>query len=265
MQKKNMCKFIPARTSITLDVHNFIHETPPPLTENEFILPHNRAILISSGNGTLTFDTRAVSVSKGALVFAFSGERFSADGDSEFQYMYISFTGEYSDELFRRFGISKELRRFDDFDGVIPLWLDTLMRASEENIDLSATSMLLYTFSRLTAGQTKNNDIINSIISLSEDCFTESDLSITKIADSLGYNAKYLSHIFKSKMSVGYSEYLRNLRIKYAVSLFDHGIDSVKNVALLSGFQDPLYFSSVFKKVVGLSPAQYIDRLSHEE
>ena len=48
--------------------------------------------------------------------------------------------------------------------------------------------------------------------------------------------------------------------IKYAVSLFDHGIDSVKNVALLSGFQDPLYFSSVFKNVIGVSPTQYIGK-----
>ena len=58
-------------------------------------------------------------------------------------------------------------------------------------------------------------------------------------------------------MGLGYSEHLRNMRIKYAVSLLEHGIDSVKNVALLSGFSDPLYFSSVFKKTVGVSPRDY--------
>ena len=47
------------------------------------------------------------------------------------------------------------------------------------------------------------------------------------------------------------------MRIKYAVSLLEHGIDSVKNVAFLSGFSDPLYFSNVFKKVVGVSPKEY--------
>ena len=58
-------------------------------------------------------------------------------------------------------------------------------------------------------------------------------------------------------MGITYSEYLRNLRIRYAASLFDHGIDSVKNVAFLSGFTDPMYFSGVFKKVTGLSPKEY--------
>ena len=77
----------------------------------------------------------------------------------------------------------------------------------------------------------------------------------------LSYNPKYVSHIFKERMNLGYSEYLRTLRIKYAVSLIEHGIDSVKNVALLSGFTDPLYFSTVFKKITGVSPKDYKSRL----
>jgi len=47
------------------------------------------------------------------------------------------------------------------------------------------------------------------------------------------------------------------MRISYAVTLFDHGIDSVKSIALLSGFRDPLYFSSVFRKTVGVAPTEY--------
>ena len=73
-------------------------------------------------------------------------------------------------------------------------------------------------------------------------------------------NPKYLSHIFKKEMGMNYSEYLNNARISYAVSLFNHGVDSVKNVAFLSGFNDPLYFSSVFKKNTGLSPKEYKER-----
>ena len=44
--------------------------------------------------------------------------------------------------------------------------------------------------------------------------------------------------------------HLEDVRIKYAISLFNEGLDSVKNVALLSGFSDPLYFSKVFAKSV---------------
>ncbi len=80
-------------------------------------------------------------------------------------------------------------------------------------------------------------------------------------AEELGYNAKYLSTCFKRKMNIGFSEYVRTLRINNAVFLMDHGVESVKNVAFLSGFQDALYFSKVFKATVGQSPSEYIEKL----
>ena len=61
-------------------------------------------------------------------------------------------------------------------------------------------------------------------------------------------------------MKTSYTEYLRMLRLKYAISLLEHGLDSVKNVAILSGFSDPLYFSTVFKKSIGCSPKEYAER-----
>ena len=51
------------------------------------------------------------------------------------------------------------------------------------------------------------------------------------------------------------------MRLKYAVALFDSGVDSIKNVAALSGFSDPLYFSSVFKKSIGISPKEYTKKI----
>ena len=63
-------------------------------------------------------------------------------------------------------------------------------------------------------------------------------------------------------MGVGYTEYLRMYRINYAIMLLDHGIDSVKNIASLSGFSNPMYFSSVFKQTVGVSPSEYNSKQS---
>ena len=45
-----------------------------------------------------------------------------------------------------------------------------------------------------------------------------------------------------------------------AVFLMDQGVTAIKNVALLSGYKDPLYFSNVFKKAVGLTPSEYISK-----
>ena len=63
---------------------------------------------------------------------------------------------------------------------------------------------------------------------------------------------------------MGFNEYLKNIRIKHATFLFAHGINSVKNVAHLSGFSDPFYFSSVFKKEMGVSPKEYKDKIKQK-
>jgi transcriptional regulator GlxA family with amidase domain len=55
-----------------------------------------------------------------------------------------------------------------------------------------------------------------------------------------------------------FSDYVKNIRIRHAVFLIEQGVRVVKNVALLSGFSDPLYFSGCFRKIVGMSPTEYI-------
>ena len=65
-------------------------------------------------------------------------------------------------------------------------------------------------------------------------------------------------------MGMGYTEYLRNIRLKQAVFLLDHKLDSIKNISSLSGFSDPLYFSTVFKKEIGISPKDYILKVNNE-
>ena len=168
MISKNICKFISAASGVSLEVHNFVCESNRETMAQPFTLPHHRAILITEGEGTLSFDSHTESVTHGSLVFAFGGEVMHGKGDECFQYTYISFSGDRSDELFKRFGINKRIRSFDGFEGLVPLWKDSLSRSSEENVDLAAESMLLYAISRLRSDTAERNDIINRVISITE-------------------------------------------------------------------------------------------------
>ena len=261
MRDRNICKFIPACAKTGLEISQFIFESNRETILQNKRYSTNTAILIIKGNGTFNIENNSFEYSAGSIIFIFKKEEFFTVCDSETEYMYIRFDGIRAEELFKRFWINKEHRSFKDHDGLIPLWKESLSRATEDNIDLAAESMLLYTFSRLYHCIDKKNIIMNSITEITENRFTNPELTIAVIAEELGYNPNYLSHFFKSKAGVSYSEYLRNIRIKYAISLLEHGIDSVKNVALLSGFDDPFYFSTVFKKSVGVSPKNYISKL----
>jgi AraC-like DNA-binding protein len=217
--------------------------------------------LVVSGVGMFVFDQKSTQAKQGYLVFGFENEDFSIENESEdFEYIYVSFSGGRADELFRRFDISPKKRYFDSLEGLIPFWREGITRANEENTDLVAESVLMYSFSRLTGTKNKNENIVNMALSIMEEEFNDPSLSLASVADMLGYNAKYLSHSFKEKIGVGFSQYLRTIRIKHAVFLMEHGVDSVKNIAFLCGFTDPLYFSSVFKEALGISPKEYMQQ-----
>ena len=102
------------------------------------------------------------------------------------------------------------------------------------------------------------SDMVSKIISLTSEYFTDPSLSISAIADEIGYHEKYVSSRFKKEMGISFVRYLRNIRIDHAVFLMEQGVVSVKNTALLSGFSDSLYFSKVFKETKGISPKEFI-------
>jgi AraC-like DNA-binding protein len=171
--------------------------------------------------------------------------------------MYITFDGLRADSLFSRFGINQKKRLFRDFEGVIHFWRECVMRADENTVDIAAESVLLYTLSRFAPRVQEKADLVSRVEEYLSKNFTDASLCLAGIASEMGYSEKYISHLFKIEMGVGINEYLRKLRINHALFLLDHGVDSVKNVALLSGFTDPLYFSAVFKRETGRSPKEY--------
>ncbi len=260
MKQSNICKFISPAEAEQLNVSCFVLESDQAVMQNSFTLSAHRVILVLEGQGTFYFGKSEFGFTVGDLIFGFAGEYLTAKCNETSQYMYIDFSGSRAEELLRRFGITPATRHFAGFDNLKPLWLESLSRADEQTIDLASESILIYTFSRLAPAASPKHTLLSDIIELTEQRFNDPALSVALIAEELGYNAKYISHTFKEKMGIGYSQYLRAQRIKYAVSLFDNGIDSIKNVALLSGFTDPLYFSTVFKKNIGISPKEYLTR-----
>jgi len=259
---KNICKFTQPNIYGSLSATCFVMETDEKIMREAARLTSHRILLVTEGHGIFRFDNDAIPFREGSLLFGFEGESFFAEPSQKAVYLYIDFGGGRAEELFFRFKISKNNRSFEGFDGLSPFWRDSLARAQNDTIDLAAESTLLYTFSRLSSQPTEHSGLVASILKLTEEGFKDPELSLSSVAEKLSYNPKYISHAFKQAMKLSYSEYLRDMRIKYATFLFNEGLDSVKNVALLSGFSDPLYFSNTFKKVIGKSPREYIASLS---
>ena len=68
--------------------------------------------------------------------------------------------------------------------------------------------------------------------------------------------------LFKSQIGYAPMDYFIRLRMHKACQLLDTTGLSVKEIAAKVGYEDPLYFSRVFRSVVEHSPSQY--RLLHK-
>lgn len=82
-------------------------------------------------------------------------------------------------------------------------------------------------------------------------------IQLGTVAEECGVSAGYLSRLFSSHLGRTFSEYTNKVRIDVALRLLSEGEQSIKEIAYDVGYQDPNYFSRVFKRVVGYSPSDY--------
>ena len=176
------------------------------------------------------------------------------------EYCYISFHGWHADELIERLRISQKNCVFRDHGELSVFWRSCFDRSESGNLDLFSEAVLLYTVANLADVKKETNELTDRIAEYANLNFSDSTLNLTDIAAELGYDAKYLSALFHAKRGITFMQYLRGLRIQHAAFLFEEGVESVKSVAILSGFSDALYFSKLFKQHTGCSPKHYREK-----
>ncbi len=87
--------------------------------------------------------------------------------------------------------------------------------------------------------------------------YNHSDLSIKVIAEQSFMSEVYFRKLFKAEYGISPQKYIIRLRIQCAKELISTGYYSFKEIALMSGYTDYKYFSTEFKKQVGVSPSDY--------
>ena len=91
--------------------------------------------------------------------------------------------------------------------------------------------------------------------------YMDPELSLSSVANAVSVSPNHLSTLFKSKIGVGFSEYLTEVRIRQAKRLLITSDLRVSEVGERVGYQNMEYFSMLFKKNTGQTPSQY--RRSH--
>lgn len=204
----------------------------------------------------------------GGFLFSNNQDQFySVDSDSEdWEQYWIMFDGTSAKKYLEVAGFKKEFHIFQTpYIDKAKTIFDNFMENINENRDISM-KMLSVFFEMLSLNAeiygherkeiySKNAYVQNTISTIHS--MYDQPLTLNDIAKSVNISAKHLGRIFKEETGLAPMEYLNKHRIYSAAKLLSKTDFSISQIAISSGFYDPNYFSSVFKKHMNQTPSEY--------
>jgi AraC-like DNA-binding protein len=82
-------------------------------------------------------------------------------------------------------------------------------------------------------------------------------LSTDEIARLFQYSSSHYTAIFKKKTGLSPIDYFINMKIHYACQMLSQSDLKIKEIADKIGYDDPYYFSRLFKQIMSKSPKEY--------
>lgn len=86
------------------------------------------------------------------------------------------------------------------------------------------------------------------------------DISVAQIAQRLGMSENYLSRTFNKSMGMSIPNYINNYRMTKAQDYLRNTNMKIYEIADTLGYNSVSYFNTAFRRVTGITPAQYRNR-----
>lgn len=188
---------------------------------------------------------------------------------------WIHFTGSDVKNILAYHGISLDEHVF--YCGVLPDYKVLfrkiiqelqLCRYGYEDYIASLFNDILLLVDRQQHEQKKTTGNVQEQIERAAAYFNENyntKISIDDYAESLHISTNWFIHNFKQYAGMSPAQYILSLRMVNAQSLLERTTYNIKEISEIVGYENPLYFSRVFKKEIGKSPAQYRKERATEE
>jgi AraC-like DNA-binding protein len=140
---------------------------------------------------------------------------------------------------------------------------DTIWNSKEEGYLLKTKSLLydiLYLVGRtLNAAHSpqKTARKILKAVKIIESNYYRIPIRISELAEICGMSEVYFRKQFRVLYGVSPLKYINSLKIARGIELLESRMYPIKEVAMMSGYEDEYYFSRDFKKAMGISPREY--------
>lgn len=98
---------------------------------------------------------------------------------------------------------------------------------------------------------------MQNVMKYLEEHMDDPDLTIDDFASHLMLGRSIFYRKLKSIVGLTPVDFVREIRVKRAAQLISFGEYNFSQIAYMTGFSDPKYFSKCFKKVIGVTPTAY--------
>lgn len=110
--------------------------------------------------------------------------------------------------------------------------------------------------------ESMDNHLVSSIIALmNENIYGR--ITVDNICSALNYSKTYISKIFNKNCGCTIIEYYTKLKIKEAKKLMRENAYTIAEISAKLCFNNPHYFSRVFKKNTNMTPSEYLNSVNN--
>ena len=115
----------------------------------------------------------------------------------------------------------------------------------------------LYSDCITIAPVTRRKELVEKINRAIEANYSQDGYTVEKMAAELSFDSSYLRRAYKTETGITILKAIENYRIREATRLLRLRTMRHSDIARLTGFGDPYYFSKRFKQIMGCTPSEY--------
>jgi AraC-like DNA-binding protein len=225
-------------------------------------------LYLVSGKAAFWIGDRDVTVTAGQMVLykPHKKQDYIYLGQDRPEVFWVHFTGAQAEQILTGYGIKEGVLHSGNDPEYARLFqkmiseLKTCSKGFEELLAmyLRQIFILLYRSSdpdRLSADP-KLREEMEKAIEYFHEHYME-PISIEQYAKSRSMSVSWFLRCFKQYTKHSPMQYITAVRLNNAVNLLENTGCNIAQVAAMTGYENPLYFSRIFRKIKGLSPSQY--------
>lgn len=259
-------------TDVPLQINSAGHYCLTGLPFLETTREHGRLdyqlLYIAEGKAYFLFDGKYQCYPEGTVILFFPKEPqfyyYTAEGNA--QVYWIHFTGNEVISYLQNYGFEKSGSHFIGINMSLPSIFNKIIHELQlQQHDFMKYCILEFQQLLLTLHRTsldyesrtsyKSEAVEAAIIYLNANY--KKDIRIKELAAQYHMTHNWFIRCFVAYTGITPQTYLSNIRIDKAKEFLAISSCSITEVANLTGYTDPLYFSRIFKKKTGQSPREY--------